>query len=422
MLTVLKNTWALQIGILLLMLGNGMQATLLGVRGANEFDSAAAMSWIMAGYFIGFLGGSRLAPKLILRVGHVRVFAALGSLISAAMILYAAFPDPFVWFALRIIIGFCFSGVYVVAESWLNDKSTNETRGKTLSVYMVVQMIGIVSAQGILNFGDPKGYFLFVIASVLVSVSFAPILLSVSPAPIFGATSPMSVRQLIRFSPLGAFGSLCLGALFAGMWGMGPVFGTEAGLSLGEISAFIASIYLGGMLFQFPIGWISDKLDRRHLILASAAVCAMICFAGIFLYDRYFVLLAVGFVSGGIINPLYSLIISYTNDSMDPKDMAAGAGCMVFINGVGAISGPLIVGAMMVAFGPNGFFMYLCLVTAGLAAFTLVRMQVRPSVPVDDPAAFPHLVQSCSPVAAGMAQDYAINQQEMQETAPGGAG
>ena len=415
MLQFLKATWALQIGILLLMLGNGMHATLLGIRGTSEFESTAAMSWIMSGYFIGFLGGSRLAPQLILRVGHVRVFAALGSLISAALILFAAFPDPFVWFMLRIIIGFCFSGVYVVAESWLNDKSTNETRGQALSVYMIVQMIGVVSAQGVLNFGDPNGYFLFVIASVLVSVSFAPILLSVSPAPIFATAAPMSVRELIRISPLGAVGSFCLGALFAGIWGMGAVFGIEAGLSTAEIAAFIASIYLGGMLLQFPIGWISDKFDRRILILASAAICASISIAGVYFFDRYVALLTIGFFVGGIVNPLYSLIIAYANDSMRQEDMASGAGCMVFINGVGAIGGPLLVGALLETLGAHGFFVYLALVTTGLSAFAIVRMSIRPSTPVEDPAAFSYVVQSSSPVAADMAQDFAVSQQETQD-------
>lgn len=415
MLSVLKSTWALQTGILLLMLGNGMQATLLGVRGASEFGSATTLSLIMSGYFIGFLGGSQLAPKMILRVGHVRVFAALGSLISAALILFAAFPNQVFWFLLRILIGFCFSGVYVVAESWLNDKSTNETRGQTLSVYMVVQMVGIVSAQGILNFGDPSGYFLFVIASVLVSVSFAPILLSVSPAPIFDAASPMSIRKLIKFSPLGAFGSLCLGGLFAGIWGMGSVFGTEAGLNLAQISAFIASFYLGGMLLQFPIGWMSDRIDRRYLILGSATICAFVALSGIFFYEVYFMLLAIGFAAGGIVNPLYSLIIAYTNDSLEPKDMSAGAGCLVFVNGVGAIGGPLIVGGMMSIFGPSGFFAYIFAVTALLAGFVIARINIRPTVQIDDPAAFSYVVQGSSPVAADMAQDFAVTQLESQE-------
>ena len=177
MIGVLRNSWPLLLGMLFLMLGNGLQGTLLGVRGNAEGFSTTSMSIVMSAYFVGFLGGSRMAPHLIRRVGHVRVFAALGSFISAILILYAALPDVIAWALMRVMIGFCFSGVYVVAESWLNDTATNENRGKTMSIYLIVQMIGIVTAQGLLNVADPLGYNLFVISSVLVSVSFAPILL-----------------------------------------------------------------------------------------------------------------------------------------------------------------------------------------------------------------------------------------------------
>ena len=198
MVTVLKNSWALLFGILLLMLGNGLHGTLLGVRGGLEGFSANAMAWVMTGYFIGFLGGSRLAPWLIRRVGHVRVFAALASLISACLVLYAAYPNPVFWLLLRIVVGFCFSGVYVVAESWLNDSATNETRGQTISAYIIVQMVGLVGAQMILNLADPRGYALFILISVLVSVAITPILLSINPAPVFQTTKPVTPVQAVQ--------------------------------------------------------------------------------------------------------------------------------------------------------------------------------------------------------------------------------
>ena len=198
MFSVLTNSWALLLGMMLLMLGNGLQGTLLGVRGEIEGFSTFEMSLVMSAYFIGFLGGSRLAPEMIRRVGHVRVFAALGSLISAVLILYPALANAEAWMIGRIIIGFCFSGVYVTAESWLNNSATNENRGQTLSVYMIVQMIGIVAAQGILVLGDPSGYILFVVPSVLVSIAFAPILLSITPTPAFDTTKPMSLKQLFK--------------------------------------------------------------------------------------------------------------------------------------------------------------------------------------------------------------------------------
>lgn len=211
MVYILKNAWALLLGMMLLMVGNGLQGTLLGLRGAVEGFSPTTMSYIMSGYFLGFLGGSYMAPELIRRVGHVRVFAALGSLISAAFILYAALPDPVVWAVMRIIVGFCFAGVYVVAESWLNDAATNETRGQALSAYVIVQMVGIVFAQVLLNFADVGGYTLFVVMSVLVSIAFMPILLSSTTAPVFRATKRMSLKELFIVSPLGCVSIFLLG-------------------------------------------------------------------------------------------------------------------------------------------------------------------------------------------------------------------
>ena len=182
--SVFKNTWALMLGMLLLMLGNGLQGTLLGVRGSIENIDPSTMGYVMSAYFVGFLGGSRVAPLLLQRVGHVRVFAALASLVSAAFILFAAVVDPIAWLLLRMVVGFCFSGIYVVAESWLNHATSNDTRGQALSLYLMVQMAGIVLGQLLLNVADPAGYNLFVLITVLVSLSFAPILLSTTTAPV----------------------------------------------------------------------------------------------------------------------------------------------------------------------------------------------------------------------------------------------
>ena len=270
----LKNSWPLFLGMLMLMIGNGLQGTLLGVRGGIEGFSPDVMSLVMAGYYIGILGGSKLAPLMINRVGHVRVFAALASLISACFILFPAFPSEFVWFILRVIVGFCFSGVYVVSESWLNDISTNTNRGKILSFYLIIQTLGIVLAQILLNFADPNGYSLFIIASVVLSLSFTPILLSVTPAPPFDTTKPMGLSKLYKTSPLGVVGLFFLGAIFGALFGMTAIFGTERGMSVSQISIFVAIIYLGGMLFQMPIGWLSDRMDRRYLIIILSSIGA----------------------------------------------------------------------------------------------------------------------------------------------------
>ncbi len=405
---VIKSSWALLLGMFLLMLGNGVQGTLLGIRGSLEGFSAVSMSWIMSGYFIGFLFGSRLAPNLIRNVGHVRVFAALASLVSAALIMYAALPNQYVWFMLRIVVGFCFSGIYVVAESWLNDSATNETRGQALSAYLIVQMMGIVAAQWLLNFADVAGFILFIIISVAVSLSFAPILLSVSPAPMFQTTKPMSLKQLYDASPLGVVGIFLLGGMFAALFGMTSVYGTEKGLTVGEISIFVGVIYVGGMLLQFPIGWLSDRMDRRLLIIAITVAGAVASFVAFTAAANLTVLLICSFVIGGVANPLYSLLLAYTNDFLDHDDMAAASGGLIFINGIGAIAGPLVVGWMMGQMGPDSFFLYLTALMMLTAIYAIYRTFQRQAPSVEDTATYQPVSPTASPVAVEVAQEWSI--------------
>jgi MFS family permease len=407
MLYILKTSWPLLLGVLLLLIGNGLQGTLLGIRGGIEGYDAETMSLVMSGYYVGFLVGSRRATVLIARVGHVRVFAALGSLISAAFILYAAVPHAWAWILLRIIVGYSFAGVYVVAESWLNNAATNDTRGQALSLYMIVQMAGIISAQGILNLADPSGYTLFVIMSVLVSVAFLPILLAAGTAPPFQTTKPMSLAQLFRISPLGCIGTFLLGGVFAAIFGMASVFGTEAGMSVAQISIFVAAIYLGGLVFQYPIGWISDRMDRRILIMGLTAGGAVATFVGGFFAASYAVTLALGLVIGGVANPLYSLIIAYTNDFLQPSDMAAASGGLLFINGLGAMTGPIIIGAAMTRFGAGAFFAYVGLLFALIALYALYRMSRRPTP--DETSPYAPVLPTASPVALEVAQGVAID-------------
>ena len=412
MLIVLRSAWALLLGMLLLMLGNGLQGTVLGIRGTIEGYDAGTMSVVMSAYFVGFLLGSYRAPDMIRRVGHVRVFAALASMISALFILYAAAPDPWIWIAMRCAVGFCFAGVYVVAESWLNDAATNETRGQALSLYMIVQMIGIISAQAMVNLADPGGYGLFVVMSVLVSVAVAPILLTASDAPAFRMTKRMSLMQLYRISPLGCVGTFLLGGVLAGTFGMGAVFGMEKGLSIGQISVFVAAIYTGGLLAQFPIGWLSDRMDRRLLVLRLTAAGAAVIFAGFAFTAHFPVVLALGFVIGAVANPLYSLLIAHTNDFLDHSDMAAAAGGLLFINGVGAMSGPLAIGALMTTFGPGAFFLYNGILLALISLYAAYRATRRPAPPVESTSSYAPVAPQASPVALEVAQEVAIERAE----------
>ncbi|KPU84184.1 major facilitator transporter [Marinosulfonomonas sp. PRT-SC04] len=408
MLQVLRSSWALLLGMLLLMIGNGLQGTLLGVRGGIEGFSPFIMSIVMSAYFVGFLGGSRATPLMIRRVGHVRVFAALASFISAVLILYPVITHPMAWALGRVVIGFCFSGVYVTAESWLNNSSTNENRGKALSLYMIVQMAGIVTAQGMLAMGDPSGYVLFVIASVAVSISFAPILLSISPTPAFETTKPMSLRDLYQRSPLGCVGMFLMGGVFSAQFGMSAVYGTEVGMSVGQISVFVSTIFIGALIMQYPIGWLSDRMDRRLLVMGIALLGGGGSVLGFVFGQNFHLLLAAAFLLGGMANPLYALLIAYTNDSLEHEDMAAASGGLIFINGLGAITGPLIIGWLMGQIGPAGFFLFLAALMFSLAAYAAYRMTQRPATPVEETGSYSPIFPSASPVAVELAQEMFI--------------
>ena len=414
MLLVMQGSWALLLGMLFLQLGNGLQGTLLSVRGELENFSTFEMSLVMSAYFVGFLGASRLVPELIRRVGHVRVFAALASFISAVLILYPLLVNPWAWTGGRVIIGFCFCGVYITAESWLNNAATNENRGKLLSSYMVVQMAGIVAAQLLLLIGDPGGFELFVLISVLVSISFAPILLSITPTPAFEATKPMSIEELYSTSPLGCVGMFFLGGIFSAQFGMAPVFGAKSGLSLSEISSFVAAFYIGAMVFQFPIGWLSDQMDRRILIIVTSAIGFIAALSAIVLSGSFLILVGSAFFIGGMSNPLYSLLIAYTNDFLELDDMASASGGLLFLNGLGAISGPLFTGYLMTKMGPEGFFIVLATLLGLLTVYGFYRMTQRGISDIDT-SSYTTVLPTTSVVAMEIAQELAIEAAEEAE-------
>ena len=416
MFGVLRTTWPLFMGLLFLMLGNGLQGTLLGIRGALEGFSTGEMSVVMAAYFVGFLFASRTAPEMIRKVGHVRVFAALGSFISAVLIMFPTVTEPWAWILLRAIIGFSFCGVYITVESWLNDASTNETRGRAMSLYLIVQMAGIIAAQFILNLGDPAGYLLFVIPSVLVSIAFAPILLTASPAPAFSTTKGMSLKQLYTTSPLGCVAVFLLGGIFSALFGMAAVFGTEVGLSVRQISIFVAVIYTGGLLWQYPIGWASDRMDRRKLILGLAAFGAASAGIVTFLSGLFSALLVAGFIIGGVANPPYSLAIAHTNDYLQPEDMASASAGLLFLNGVGAIGGPLAVGWMMGLIGPGGFFLFIAILLLAMAGYATWRMTQRAAPSLEEQGAYVAIAPTATTVATATSIE-ALHEEESESHA-----
>ncbi|HMQ94007.1 MAG TPA: MFS transporter [Amaricoccus sp.] len=412
MFHVLSGVWALLLGIVLIMLGNGMHFTLIGLRGGIDGFSATELAIVTSAYSAGLLTGARLSPVLIRRVGHVRVFAALGSLMSAGLIAFPLVVDPWAWTPLRLLVGFCMSGIYVTAESWLNDASTNETRGKVLSAYMIAQTLGIIGAQGLLTLGDAATANLFIGASILVSISFAPILLSASRAPTTEVARPMALRDLFSGSPLGTVGIFLLGAVYATQSGMGAVFGTQIGMTADQIALFVAMLFAGALVFQYPIGWLSDRVDRRWLIFGASALGAASCAFGWITGGGLWPLMASAFFAGGVTTPLYALFLAYTNDYLSTEDMPAASGGLVFTFGLGAILGPLVAGWAMQRFGPFAFWLVLGATFAAIALYALYRMTKRAAVPVDQTESYLGVLPTASPVAVEAAGAWAAEQAE----------
>jgi MFS family permease len=417
MIQMLSGVWALLLGVLLIMLGNGMQSTLIGVRGDIEGFSAAALAIVTSGYFAGFLSGARYAPVLLRRVGHVRVFAAFGSFMSAALIALPVLPDPIAWTLLRLLIGFCMSGIYVTAESWLNDAATNETRGKILSAYMIAQTLGIIGAQGLLTLGDAQTSVLFIGASILVSISFAPILLTVSPAPKTEVIRPMGLKELYASSPLGTVGIFILGAGFAMQSGMAAVFGTMISLTIPQIAMFVAMLFVGALFLQYPIGWLSDRVDRRLMIFSLSAIATASSLFGWIAGAGFLPLMISAFVTGGMTTPLYALLLAHTNDYLTPEDMPAASGGLVFTFGLGAIIGPLITGWAMQKAGPFAFWLVLCITFAAIALYALYRMTQRAAIPASETDSYIGVTPTASPVAVEAASVWAVENAEAEREA-----
>ncbi|MBL4907401.1 MAG: MFS transporter [Sneathiella sp.] len=418
--TALSACWPLLLGIGLMMLGNGLQGSLLGVRANLEGFSTAITGIVMSGYFVGFLFGSIITPKILATVGHVRVFAALASLASTATLLHAVFPDPFVWTLIRIVTGFCFAGLYIVSESWLNDTATNETRGQILSFYMMIVFGCMAAGQFLLTLADPGGYNLFIIISVLVSLALIPSALTASPAPNMDQPKRLSIVKLYKVSPTGVIAMIVVGMAQGAFFSMAAVYGGLIGLSLAQISAFISLVIVGGALLQLPIGRLSDKFDRRQIILLTAIFTALSAVAVFYLQDfedkTWFMVGAAAF--GGFCMPLYSLCIAYTNDYLEPDEMVAASSGLILVNGVGAVVGPVAISSLMAYYGASAFFVFLAAAHVFIAVFTLYRMSITDAVPLEDQGDFVAMPMRSGTIAATMNPETEEWEETVEEVVP----
>jgi len=278
----LAACWAILLGIGFMMLANGLQGTLLGVRANIEGFATFTTGIMMSGYFIGLFIGSMLAPILVSRVGHIRVFSALASLASISILFHGIYIDPWLWMAMRVVTGISFAGFFVVTESWLNDRASNETRGKVLSVYMVIVTGSMGAGQFLLNLAKPDVIDLFILISVIISFGLIPILLTVKPAPSFGTSSKMSVIDLYRASPLAVIGNCLTGMAHGTIFGLGAIYASQVLVDIKAISWFMACFMIGSLVLQWPVGYISDRIGRRGVMAALSIVAIVCCVLAVF--------------------------------------------------------------------------------------------------------------------------------------------
>ena len=386
MFTFFTKTWALFFGFAIIQLAHGLQGTLLGVRAIIEGFSYITIGIIVAGYYVGFLCGSIIMPVLLGRVGHIRVFAALASLASISILLHSVFLDPFSWFFIRVLTGISLSGIYIIMESWINDKSTNKTRGQMLSIYMIIMFVFVGLGQFLLNLSDPAKVDLFILISILLSFALLPILLSVSEAPSISPTKRFTFVELYAISPLGFFGAIFTGLAHSVIFGYGAVF------------MFIVTTF--GALFQWPVGYFSDRIDRRIILTSvtfiAAGLSIFIVASSYFSLIIFFILLA---IYSGMSLPMHSLVVAHTNDFIQPHEIVPASSAIAILIGIGAICGPILASISMKALGADGFFVFLFIVHGLLGLFGLYRMGKR-TKPSDIESQYVPLPRNISP--AGM--------------------
>lgn len=412
----LLASWPLFFGLAMIMIGNGLQGTLLGVRANIEGFSTLTIGAIMSLYYVGYLSGSLYVPKLIQGVGHIRVFAALASLASATVLFHGIFEQAWIWAIVRVVTGFSYAGLYIVIESWLNQAATNQNRGKIMALYLIVLYAGMALGQLLLNVADPAEIELFVLTSILVTLAVLPISLSSRPAPKFITPETVPVKTLYKISPLGIVGVALSGLASSALFAIGPVYAGKIGMSVAQISSFMAVFIIGGVLGQAPIGWLSDRFDRRKILIGVAGAAGLTCFlaslmAMVSMQWMIASMVLIGFTSLSI----YALSIAHTNDHLQPAQIVAVSATLILLNGGISSIGPFMVTGAMSVFGTGGFFPYIGIIYLGLCGFGLYRTMRAPPVPLDEQGDFVVMQERNTPIIMQIAEDSAETMKKMRD-------
>jgi MFS family permease len=389
MIATLAPVGALLLSVALLLTGNGLQGTLLPVRANLESFGALSIGVMGSAYYVGFVAGCVLTPKLIRRVGHIRLFTAMVAIASVIPLAHAMLVGSLPWWLLRAMTGLCLAGLYLIIESWLNERATPENRGLVFTTYTTVNFSVITLGQMLMLADDPLRFHLFSLASILVSLAAVPVALTRSPQPAPISSARLSLRKLYEVSPVGVAGVLTVGLANGAFWGMAPAFAAQAGLSVPQIAWFMSATVVGGALAQWPFGRLSDRMDRRRTILLAcllAGMAALLVIATALAMPG--LMIGAAFLFGVFAFPLYALSVAHTNDMATDVDFVAVAGGLLLINGAGSVIGPAVAGLAMDRLGPLGLFGFTALMHFIMAGFALYRMRQRAAPPQGQKADF----------------------------------
>jgi MFS family permease len=381
-LNALTATWPLLLGMGVLMLGAGLQSTLLGLRATLEGFPTLVTGAIMSCYYVGYVLGTVTAPPLLRQVGHIRVFAALAAVASVAILVQGCFVNPFAWSAMRLVSGLCFAGIYVVAESWLNDSASRANRGRLLAVYMLVLYVGLGAAQFLLIVSNPLTPTPFMLVSVLISLAMVPIVVSAQALPQHALPRKVRLLVLFRNTPFGMVGITVSGLISSIIFSMGPVYAGLSGLDKTSIATFMGMSILAAVATQYPVGRLSDRIDRRTVIAGVCTIATLVAGSITAFRDLpHAVFLTLAALFSGLVLTLYSLSVSHVNDKIEPGQMVAASSALLLVNGTAAAAGPVLAGSLMAAFGPRAYFATLATLTGTLAAYDMWRKFRRSPVP-----------------------------------------